>query len=202
MKKNSSHDEDFLLFSKEFSKIKVIKSDIANIKRPKPRPIDFTEIRKSATKVISTTNDYDLIPRDSVTYVDPEDYLEWFKDGIQKKQISKLKKGRVSFLQTLDLHGMVVEDARSILSNFLNKVSFLQIRCVRIIHGKSIVHPGKNTAIIKSHVNEWLKNHPKILGFCSCLASHGGNGSIYVMLKSNIERKSPKGLYDKGNILC
>jgi len=36
---------------------------------------------------------------------------------------------------------------------------------------------------IKSHVNTWLRQHPQVLGFTSCLPRHGGTGALYVVLK-------------------
>jgi len=40
--------------------------------------------------------------------------------------------------------------------------------------------------MIKSHVNTWLRQHPQVLGFTSCLPRHGGTGALYVMLKRNM----------------
>lgn len=37
--------------------------------------------------------------------------------------------------------------------------------------------------MIKSHVNTWLRQHPQVLGFSSCLAKHGGTGAVYIILK-------------------
>ena len=38
-------------------------------------------------------------------------------------------------------------------------------------------------SVVKSHVNTWLRQHPQVLGFTSCLPRHGGTGSVYVMLR-------------------
>jgi DNA-nicking Smr family endonuclease len=94
----------------------------------------------------------------------------------------KLKLGQISFEGSLDLHGMSVELARETMWEFLAEATKLEIRCVRITHGKAVRLDGKRP-MIKSHVNTWLRQHQQVLGFTSCIAKHGGAGAVYVMLK-------------------
>jgi hypothetical protein len=82
----------------------------------------------------------------------------------------------------IDLHGMTVEKARETLWEFLGEAVRLEVRCVRVTHGKAVRLDGKRP-MIKSHVNTWLRQHSQVLGFCSCQAKHGGAGAVYVMLK-------------------
>ena len=116
------------------------------------------------------------------TIVGPEDQLHWARDGVQESQMRKLKLGQISFEGSLDLHGMTVEKARETLWEFLGEAVRLEVRCVRVTHGKAVRLDGKRP-MIKSHVNTWLRQHSQVLGFCSCQAKHGGAGAVYVMLK-------------------
>lgn len=77
---------------------------------------------------------------------------------------------------------MSVEKARQTLWDFLAEATRLEIRCVRVTHGKAARKDGRSP-LVKSHVNTWLRQHPQVLGFTSCLPRHGGTGSVYVMLR-------------------
>ena len=41
----------------------------------------------------------------------------------------------------------------------------------------------KNVSIIKSQVVNYLKQHPQVLGFCSCPQAMGGTGAVFACLK-------------------
>ena len=114
--------------------------------------------------------------------VGAEDELYWARDGVQDGQMRKLKAGQVAFEGSLDLHGMTVEKARETLWAFFAEAARMEVRCVRVTHGKAARTDGKRP-MIKSHVNTWLRQHPQVLGFTSCLAKHGGTGAVYVLLK-------------------
>ena len=101
---------------------------------------------------------------------------------VDEKKVAALKAGQIPFEGSLDLHGMSVEKARGTLWEFLAEAGKFEIRCVRVTHGKAARVDGKRP-LIKSHVNTWLRQHPQVLGFTSCLAKHGGTGALYVMLK-------------------
>ncbi|MDL2424703.1 Smr/MutS family protein, partial [Pseudomonas sp. BAgro211] len=80
------------------------------------------------------------------------------------------------------LHGMKIETARETLWDFIAEATRFEIRCVRVTHGKAARVDGRSP-MVKSHVNTWLRQHPQVLGFASCLPRHGGTGAIYVMLR-------------------
>lgn len=117
--------------------------------------------------------------------VDAEEALFWARDGVQDSQLRRLKAGQIAFEGSLDLHGMSVEKARSNLREFLAEALRLEVRCVRVTHGKAARLDGKKP-MIKSHVNTWLRQHDKVLGFSSCIARHGGTGAVYVLLKRHM----------------
>ncbi|GAB3396041.1 hypothetical protein GCM10027514_44200 [Azotobacter armeniacus] len=114
--------------------------------------------------------------------VGAEDELHWAHDGVQEGQTRKLKAGQITFEGSLDLHGMTVERARETLWDLLAEAASLEVRCVRVTHGKAARLDGRRP-MVKSHVNTWLRQHPQVLGFASCLPRHGGTGAVYVLLK-------------------
>ncbi|MBF7143463.1 MULTISPECIES: Smr/MutS family protein [Pseudomonas] len=174
-------DDDFSLFQSEVKGVKPLRNDRADIGKPKPDRQQVQALRQAATvrhdvKVVDGLSDQFVID------VGPEDPLNWARDGVQESQTRKLKLGQIPFEGSLDLHGMAVEKAREILWEFLAEATRLEIRCVRVTHGKASRLDGKRP-MIKSHVNTWLRQHPQVLGFTSCQAKHGGTGAVYVMLR-------------------
>jgi len=175
-------DDDFSLFRNEIRGVKPIKTEHADVGKPKTDRKNLAKLRQAASVRSDATITVDGLSDQFVIDVGPEDTLSWARDGVQEGQMRKLKLGQISFEGSLDLHGMSVELARETMWEFLAEATKLEIRCVRITHGKAVRLDGKRP-MIKSHVNTWLRQHPQVLGFTSCLAKHGGAGAVYVMLK-------------------
>ncbi len=110
--------------------------------------------------------------------------LLFARPGIQHTVLKKLKRGQISISAELDLHGMIVSQARQALTQFLRECQIKRSRCVRIIHGKGHSSPhGK--AKLKTRVNAWLQQRDDVLAFCSARPIDGGTGAVYVLLKRN-----------------
>ncbi|EPJ7993780.1 Smr/MutS family protein [Pseudomonas aeruginosa] len=174
-------DDDFSLFKSEMRGVKRISVDRADTGKPRN---DRQQLKQRQLNA-SVRNDeirVDGLSDQFVIDVGPEDELSWARDGVQESQLRKLKQGLVPFDGSLDLHGMSVEKARQTLWDFLAEATRLEIRCVRVTHGKAARKDGRSS-LVKSHVNTWLRQHPQVLGFTSCLPRHGGTGSVYVMLR-------------------
>ncbi len=174
-------DDDFSLFQAELRGVKPIKHDRADTGKPKPNRARLETLRQAATARVESIK-VDGLSDQFVIDVGAEDALYWAGNGIQESQMRKLKLGQIAFEGSLDLHGMNVEKARDTLWEFIAEANKLEVRCVRVTHGKAVRMDGRKP-MIKSHVNTWLRQHPQVLGFTSCLAKHGGTGAVYVLLK-------------------
>ena len=174
-------DDDFSLFQAELRGVKPLKYDRADTGKPKADRKQFNTLRQAATISQGETK-VDGLSDQFVIDVGAEDALYWAANGMQEGQMRKLKLGQIPFDGSLDLHGMSVEKARDTLWEFLAEATKLEIRCVRVTHGKAVRMDGRKP-MIKSHVNTWLRQHPQVLGFSSCLAKHGGTGAVYIILK-------------------
>lgn len=174
-------DDDFSLFKSAVHGVKPISHDRADTGKPRADRQRISTLRQAAT---IKTDDIrvDGLSDQFVIDVAAEDELYWARDGVQDGQLRKLKAGQIPFEGSIDLHGMSVEKARDTLWEFFGEASKLEIRCVRVTHGKAARTDGKRP-LIKSHVNTWLRQHPQVLGFTSCLPRHGGTGALYVLLK-------------------
>ncbi|MBH3376644.1 Smr/MutS family protein [Pseudomonas juntendi] len=175
-------DDDFSLFKAEVRGVKPIRHDRAEVGKPKADRQQLAGLRQAATVRSDKALVIDGMSDQFVIDVGAEDELMWRRDGVQETQLRKLKLGQIPFEGSLDLHGMTVEKARETLWAFIAEATKLEVRCVRVTHGKAARPDGKRP-MIKSHVNTWLRQHPQVLGFASCSARHGGTGAVYVMLK-------------------
>ncbi|AGI23929.1 Smr/MutS family protein [Pseudomonas sp. MT3] len=174
-------DDDFSQFAREMRGVKRITVDQADTGKPKADRQQLKELRQNAT--VRTENiRVDGLSDQFVIDVGPEDELYWARDGVQEGQMRKLKAGQIGFEGSLDLHGMKIEKARETLWDFIAEATRFEVRCVRVTHGKAARVDGRSP-MMKSHVNTWLRQHPQVLGFTSCLPRHGGAGAIYVMLR-------------------
>ncbi len=114
--------------------------------------------------------------------VDPEQELIHAANGVQLNVMKKLRKGHIPWQAGLDLHGFTVDQARDELSRFIRDCARSDSRCVLVVHGKAFKNDAA-PAIIKSHVNDWLRQMPQVLAFISAQAKDGGAGALYVLLK-------------------
>jgi DNA-nicking Smr family endonuclease len=174
-------DDDFSSFINEMQGIRRLVDDRADTGKPRNDRQQVIKRRQAAVQVTNTVK-VDGLSDQFIIDVGAEDELYWARDGVQDSQIRKLKSGQIPFDGSLDLHGMTVEKARETLWDFIAEATRLEVRCVRITHGKAARLDGRRP-LIKSHVNTWLRQHPKVLGFVSCQPRHGGTGALYVLLK-------------------
>jgi DNA-nicking Smr family endonuclease len=174
-------DDDFSLFANEMRGVKRIQVDQADTGKPKADRQQVKLRQQNATIKVENQR-VDGLSDLFVIDVGAEDELYWARDGVQEGQMRKLKAGQIGFEGSLDLHGMNIEKARELLWDFLAEATRLEVRCVRVTHGKAARTDGRRP-LLKSHVNTWLRQHPQVLGFTSALPRHGGTGSLYVMLR-------------------
>ncbi|UAW99706.1 Smr/MutS family protein [Halopseudomonas nanhaiensis] len=181
MTQDSNEPDELELFRQATQGVKRISTDRADVGKPRT---DRTLVR---TLQARATRDQQGIKVDGlsdqfVIDVHPEEALSWAANGVQESQLKKLKTGQIPFEGSIDLHGMTVERARELLWAFLAEAARMEVRCVRVTHGKALRKDGRKP-ILKSHVNTWLRQHVQVLGFTSCIPRHGGTGSVYVLLK-------------------
>ena len=74
--------------------------------------------------------------------------------GLGADTLRKLRRGHWLIQDEIDLHGMIVAEARPVLVTFLNECLRDGLRCVRIIHGKGLGSPGR-TPVLKARVLRW-----------------------------------------------
>ncbi|WP_445115111.1 Smr/MutS family protein [Acinetobacter sp. WZC-1] len=96
---------------------------------------------------------------------------------LQHKVFESLKAGRLRWFEAVDLHGCTVEEARDAVLRIIQMAKDENQNVIKIVHGKG------PEAILKTHVNSWLRQHGDVLAFVSAPENQGGTGAVLVLLK-------------------
>jgi len=174
---NNDEDSTNGLFRDSIGEIKRYHHNKVELKTEKPRPIPQKTIEDEQQVLTDLLSDAYSPNEPTAT-----DQLHFMRPGIQHAVMRKLKRGHLSIEAELDLHGLTINIARQQISQFLTECLNLELRCVRIIHGKGI-RSGDQGPKLKQNVNHWLPQRDEVLAFCSTIPSHGGTGAVYVLLK-------------------
>ena len=102
-------------------------------------------------------------------------------NGVDRRELRKLKRGEHPPGEVLDVHGMTSEQAVAAVSRFIDR-SHARYRCVCIIHGRGLRSP-RNVPVLKARVRELLRGHRSVLAFADAPPNDGGPGAVYVLLR-------------------
>ena len=108
---------------------------------------------------------------------------EWvfLRPGLPQTLLRDLRRGRIRTQSDLDLHGLVVEEARLAVAQFLQDARRQRLTCVRIIHGKGLGSPGQ-VPVLKLLVGLLLIRLQDLLAFTQTHPAEGGGGAVRVLL--------------------
>ena len=120
--------------------------------------------------------------------VAPDATLSFKRNGVQERQLDKLKAGLLPWKHAVDLHGCTLEQAREAVLQLLVEAKAEGITVVKIVHGKGQIN---GQAMLKTAVNGWLRQLPEVLAFVSADPRHGGTGAVMVLLRRPREDKMP-----------
>lgn len=151
-----------------------------------PKPPELTpgilERRKAAQQEQLKSGNL-LDPASIINVVDPYDFLEFARPGVQHGVYKNLRQGKYEVQSRLDLHRHTVEQARVALWDFVEGCQKHGARCALVTHGKG--EGREQPARLKSCVNHWLRQIDNVLAFHSAQKQHGGVGSTYILIKKN-----------------
>lgn len=141
--------------------------------------------REAAAAEAEGENLTDYLSDERVELVDPHEPLAFCRPGVQHGVYRKLRLGQYQLEATLDLHQLKLREARQTVMRFINDCLRQEIRTALIIHGLGL--RAKPPALMKSHVNHWLRQIDEVMAFHSSQKADGGLGAVYLLL-----RKGPK----------
>lgn len=179
---NENTEVDFASAMQGVTRITNDRADLRG--RPKKLRLADDETTRYKRQMAVTDEEMivDGLNSEVINLVETEDELIFAAPGVQLKLMKRLKQGHIPWDAGLDLHGYIIDDARTELSSFIRECSIQQLRCVMVIHGKSNSVEGQQ-ALMKSYVNDWLRQMPQVIAFTSAQPKDGGTGALYVLLK-------------------
>jgi DNA-nicking Smr family endonuclease len=151
----------------------------ATLERPLPPPRPRQREEDEAA-VLRESIDAPLSFEDRLDIGDEGVHL---RDGLPRRVLTDLRRGRWVVQGELDLHGMTRDEARSALGEFLHEAIEHGYRCVRLIHGKGLGSPGREP-VLKHLSRGWLMQREEILAFCQARPHDGGDGALLILLRN------------------
>ncbi len=109
--------------------------------------------------------------------------------SLAPQTLRRLRQGKHRIAATLDLHGCHVEEARQRVAWLVQQPASHRYPgeavCVLIIHGQGYNSPHGQSKL-KRLLSIWLPQCPRVLAFCAARPADGGQGAMYVLLRSAI----------------
>jgi DNA-nicking Smr family endonuclease len=115
---------------------------------------------------------------------DTPEYIEGTSYDVHPSVARRLHRGDYSIQAFVDLHGLLVEDAKEVFEKFLKWAVTTGKTGVLIIHGRGLSSPSE--PVLKKKVVEWLTRGPWrkwVAAYSSARICDGGAGATYVLLR-------------------
>ncbi len=109
--------------------------------------------------------------------------LLYLREGHAPDILSKLRRGYWVIQDMIDLHGLVSDEARLYVSEFLADCKKRGIRCVRIVHGKGLGSRNREP-VLKHKLRNWLIQKDEVIAYAEARKQDGGSGALIVLLKA------------------
>jgi|TARA_B110000444_G_scaffold254051_1_gene285913 DNA-nicking Smr family endonuclease len=172
----ANKDDTFLSAVKDVNPLK-IKSKTIDVSAKKPKPIPRKLIEDENKALLDSLSD-----EYSSREIDSDENASYLRGGHSPDIVKKLKKGYWTIQGTIDLHGLVSEEAKEYVVNFIQECKKKKVRCIRIIHGKGYGSINKEP-VLKKKVRNWLCQKDEVIAFAEAPKHDGGSGVVIVLLK-------------------
>ncbi len=117
------------------------------------------------------------------------------KEKLPNKDL-KIKSNSLHKVRSIDLHGFTLEQANSVVKNFINKSLDQKVNKLIVVTGKGIhsevekdPYVSKDLSILKFSVPEFIKNNKdlmkNIIEIKEADILDGGSGAFYIYLKKS-----------------
>ena len=163
-------DEEQRHFDEAMRDVTPLKKDHRSRVRPSPPPTPLPE-RPYRTPPARSRDDEPDETEDDAGYV---------ADGVDRRELRKLRRGQYAVGRRLDLHGLTSKVALAEVTDFVSACKGAY-RCVAIVHGRGLHSAGR--AVLKRDVRAFLRQHLAVLAYIDAPRDDGGSGAVYVLLR-------------------
>lgn len=112
------------------------------------------------------------------------EYHEGVGYGIKREMARRLHRGDFSVQDHIDLHGLLVDQAKATFDAFLGRSIAESKRTLLVIHGRGL--SSVQGPVLKGKVREWLTSgiwRKWVVAFASARPCDGGAGATYILLR-------------------
>lgn len=169
-------DDDSALFRAAVGPVTPLAPATPAPAKPRPRPAarmaerDEAEARTEFQRGV-----------DDLSALAAGDTLAYRRDSVPPQVYQRLRRGRYSAQDELDLHGATQLQAEAMLRQFIGEAHAHDFGCVRIVHGKG-QRGASEWPVLKNLVDRMLRQRGDVLAFHSAPAAQGGTGAVLVLL--------------------
>lgn len=144
-----------------------------------PKPIAKQFIRDEKQALRDSLSD-DFYPAHEL---ESGEELLYLRTGQSPDVLSKLRRGFWVVQAQIDLHGLISDEAREYVAEFLSRCKKRNIRCVRIVHGKGLGSRNREP-VLKHKLRNWLMQKDEVIAYAQAKPEDGGSGAVIVLLKA------------------
>ncbi|MFW5926682.1 MAG: Smr/MutS family protein [Wenzhouxiangella sp.] len=174
----TDHDHDNDLFREAVGPVRRVRSDRHHERPPPPRAVPLRRQSDEREVLEELAN----APIDFSTAETGEE-ISFLSPGLQKRVLTRLRRGHWRIQDEIDLHHMNLEAARATIREFLDHAEREGFSCVKIIHGKGL-RSGPEGPQLKRLTASLLSRHSRVAAFASAPPHDGGTGAVYILLKA------------------
>ena len=169
-------DDDRDAFRREMADVRPLQAPDVVIHQP-PRPSTRPRQREADEAAVMFELLDDPEPEDGL---ETGEELAFLRGGYQKRYLDRLRRGRYALQDRIDLHGMNLATAETVLMTFVEASVRRGHGCVKVVHGKGLRSRGRPK--LKTMTARLLRRHPAVVAFASCRPNQGGTGAVMVLL--------------------
>lgn len=176
--KTVSDEELFLSAMKEVLEIK----EFRKIPVLRKRTVSIQKKSRSESEPLEALEDI-VLGKKPLDLCVTQEYVEWINGDHKSDIVRKLREGRFSVQDCLDLHGLTLGDAETEVEGFLKDSLRKRRRCIKIIHGRGLRSP--KGPVLKEALIKWLsfRHRKNVIAFVTARQCDGGLGALYVLLR-------------------
>lgn len=179
MAEDRDEEDDDRLFSAAVEGVRPLRATRVLHQPPPPKPIPRQLLRDERQALADSLSD-GYIPAHEL---ESGEELLYLRDGHAPDILKKLRRGHWVVQASIDLHGLVTEEARQYVATFLADCKKHGIRCVRIIHGKGLGSKNREP-VLKHRLRNWLMQRDEVIAYAQARREDGGSGAVVVLLKA------------------
>ena len=153
--------------------------DVPFTEKTYPKPIAKQFIRDEKQALRDSLSD-DFYPAHEL---ESGEELLYLRTGQSPDVLSKLRRGFWVVQAQIDLHGLISDEAREYVAEFLGSCKKRNIRCVRIVHGKGLGSRNREP-VLKHKLRNWLMQKDEVIAYAQAKPEDGGSGAVIVLLKA------------------